>query len=160
LSDLIAKTTTLGQAALLATEQSHLGLSRLLSDMIREIERGNNINLTNFITLLTNVFPPDQEKQANATLHQALIAATLRTTKRDIQRRSERKDQPIETESNKPYKLKRKYDYEQGEPKPWDRMLRAVNDRKSEVGCLRKLLIERGIMYVDPPRKPNQQGAV
>ena len=39
-------------AAPYATEQSHLDLSRLLFDMDREIERGNNINLTNLLTRL------------------------------------------------------------------------------------------------------------
>ena len=46
-------------AAPFATEQSHLDLSRLLSDMDKEIERGNNVNLTNLLTRLGNVFPPD-----------------------------------------------------------------------------------------------------
>ena len=49
-----------------ATEQSHLNLSRLLSKMNREIKRGNNINLTNLLTLLGNVFPPEQEQPADA----------------------------------------------------------------------------------------------
>ena len=47
-------------AAPYATEQLHLDLSRLLSDMEREIELGNNINLTNLLTRLGNVFPPEQ----------------------------------------------------------------------------------------------------
>ena len=46
-------------AAPFATEQSHLDLSRLLSDMKRGIERGNSINLTNLLMLLGNVFPPE-----------------------------------------------------------------------------------------------------
>ena len=47
------------------------------------------------------------------------------TTQRDIPRRSEQEDQPMDsdTESNKPGKLKRKQDYEQGEPDPWDWVL-------------------------------------
>ncbi len=44
--------------------------------MKREIERGNNINLTNLLTLLENVFPHEQQ-QADNTLYQALIAATV-----------------------------------------------------------------------------------
>ena len=39
-------------AAPFAIEQSHLNLSRLLSYMIREIKRGNNINLTNLLPQL------------------------------------------------------------------------------------------------------------
>ena len=78
---------------------------------------------------------------------------------RGTQRRSELKDQPADTESIKPGKSKCKYDYEQGEPEPWDPVLRAVNDLKSEVGGISKLLIERGIMQADPPRRPIQQGA-
>jgi hypothetical protein len=70
-----------------ATEQSHLELSRLLSYMNREIERGNNINLTNLLTLLGNVFPLEQQP-ADATLHQALIAATAHVTQRDAPRRT------------------------------------------------------------------------
>ncbi len=54
---------------------------------------------------------------------------------------------------------KRKYDYEQGEPELWDRVLQTVNDLKSEVCGFRKLLIERDIMHADPPRRSNQQGA-
>ena len=38
-------------------------------------------------------------------------------------------------------------------------MLRAVNDLKSEVGGIRRLLAEHGITHEDPPRKSNQQGA-
>ena len=94
-----------------ATEQSNLDLSRLLSDMNREIERGNNINLTNLPTLLGNVFPPEQGQLVDATLHQALLAATVRTSQRDIPRRSEQKDQPNYTESTKYCKSKRKYDH-------------------------------------------------
>ncbi len=29
----------------------------------------------------------------------------------------------------------------------------------SKVGCFRKLLIKRGLMHQDPPRRSNQQGA-
>ena len=65
--------------------------------MNREIERGNNINLTNLLTRLGNVFPPEQGQQADATLHQVLLAATMCTSQRDIPRRSEPKDQPIST---------------------------------------------------------------
>ena len=97
-----------------AMEHSHLDLSRLLSDTNRKIERGNNINLTNLLTLLGNDFQPEQEQQADATPQQAFLAATMCTTQRDIQRRSEPKDQPTDTESNKPGKLKHKYCYEQG----------------------------------------------
>ena len=113
-------------AAPYATEQSHLDLSRLLFDMYREIERGNNINLTNLLTRLGNVFPPEhceQGQPADATLHQALLAATMRTSQRDIPRRSEPKDQPNYVKSTRNGKAKHKYDYEQGEPEPWERVL-------------------------------------
>ena len=129
--------------------------------MYREIERGNNINLTSLLTRLGNVFPPEQAQPADATLHQALrlLAATMRTSQRDIPRRSEPKDQPNDVESTRYGKAKRKYDYEQGEPEPWERVLRAVNDLKSEVGGFRKLLVEHGIMLDDPPRRPTQPRA-
>ena len=82
--------------------------------MNREIERGNNINLTDLLTRLGNVFPPEQGQPTDATLHQALLAAGMCTSQRDIPRRSEPKDQPNDAESTKHGKLKRKYDYEQG----------------------------------------------
>ena len=91
--------------------------------MNREIERGNNINLTNLITLLGNVFPPEQGQPVDATLHQALLTAPMSTSQRDMPRRSEPKDQPNDTESTNSGKSKRKYDYEQGEPEPWERVL-------------------------------------
>ncbi len=84
-------------AALFATEQSHLDPSRLLSYMNREIERGNNINLTNLLTLLENVFPYEQQ-QADATLHQALLAATTHISQRDVQCRTKLMDQPTEAD--------------------------------------------------------------
>ena len=118
-------------AAPFATEQSHLDLSRVLSDMDKEIERGNNVNLTNLLTRLGNVFPPEQAQPADATLHQALLTTTMRTSQRDISRRSEPKDQPNDFEGTRSGKAKRKYDYEQGEPEPWERVLQAVNDLKS-----------------------------
>ena len=79
--------------------------------MSREIESGNNINLANLLTRLGNVFTPEQGQAADATLHQALLAATMRTSQRDIPRRSEQKDQPNDAESTKYGKAKRKYDY-------------------------------------------------
>ena len=107
-------------AAPFAMEQLHLDLSRILSEMNREIERGNNINLTNLLTRLGNVFPPEQDQPADVTLHQALLAATMRMAQRDIPRRSEPKDQPNDAESTRTGKAKRRYDYEQGEPEPWE----------------------------------------
>ncbi len=68
-------------AALFAMQQSHLEFSRLLYDMNRDIKRGNNINFTNLLTLLGNVFPIEHEP-ADATLHRALIAATAHVTRR------------------------------------------------------------------------------
>ena len=84
--------------------------------MDKEIERGNNINLTYLLTRLGNVFPPEQGQPVDATLHQALLAATMRTSQRDISSRSEPEDQPNDVESTRYGKAKRKYDYEQGEP--------------------------------------------
>ena len=77
--------------------------------MNREIELGSNINLTHLLTRLGNVFPPEKEQPVDATLHQALLAATMRTSQRDIPRRSEPKDQPTDTESIKHGNSKRKY---------------------------------------------------
>ncbi len=141
-------------AAPFVTEQSHLELSRLLPDMNREIERGNNINLTNPFTRLGNVFPLEQQP-ADATLHQALIAATAHVTQRDTPRRTEPMDHPVDADSYKHSKNKRKLYYEQGEPEQWEWVLCTVNDLKSEVGGFRKLLVEQGIMNEDPPRKCN-----
>jgi hypothetical protein len=126
----------------------------------REIERGNNNILTNLLTRLGNVFPIEHEP-ADATLHQALIAATAHVNQRDAPRRTEPKDYPVEEGSYKPGKNKRKYNYEQGELEIWELVLRAVNDLKSEVGSLKRLLLvaEHGITQEEPPRKSNQQGA-
>ena len=74
-------------AAPFATQQSHLEFSRLLYDMNREIERGNNINLTNLLTRIGNMFLHEQQ-QAHATFQLALIAVTAHVTQRDIQCRS------------------------------------------------------------------------
>jgi hypothetical protein len=78
-----------------------------------------------------------------------------------MQHRTEPKYPPTEADRQKPGKSNRKYDHEQGEPEPWELVLRAVNDLKSEVSCFLKLLIERasGIMHEDIPRRPNQQGS-
>jgi hypothetical protein len=125
--------------------------------MNREIERGNNINLTNLLTRLGNVFPPDQEPPADAMLHQALLAATTRTTQRFNTRRSEQKEQHMESESNKTGKLRRKQDYEQGKPEPWDRVLRDISDLNflnSEICCFKKLLIDAGLVADEPLRRP------
>ncbi len=101
--------------------------------MNREIERGNNSNLTNLLTLLGNVFPHEQQS-ADATLHQALIAATAHVTQRDVPpRRTELKDQPLEEDSYKHCKNKRKHYYEQREPEPWERVLRSVAGMKVQV---------------------------
>jgi hypothetical protein len=145
-------------AAPFAMQQSHLEFSRLLYDMNRDIERGNNINLTNLLTRLGNIFPIEHEP-ADANLHQALIAATAHVTQRDAPRRTEPKDQPVEADSYKPGKNKRKYNSEQGETEIWERVLRAINDLQSEVGGIRRLLAEHGITHEDLPRKSNQQGA-
>jgi hypothetical protein len=116
--------------------------------MNRKIKRGININLTNLLTLLRNIFPPDQEQQADAMLQQALLAATMRTTQRDKRCRSEQKEQQMESESNKTCKLQHKQDYEQGEPEPRDKVLHAtgINKLKSEVGGFKKLLSDAGLV--------------
>jgi hypothetical protein len=57
-------------SAQLVTRQSHLDLSRRLYHMNREIKHGNNINLTNLLTRLRNVFPTEQEQPADAALLQ------------------------------------------------------------------------------------------
>ncbi len=49
--------------------------------------------------------------------------------------------------------------HEQGETEIWERVLRAINDLKSEVGGIRRLLAKHGITHEDPPRKSNQQGS-
>ncbi len=84
----------------------------------------------------------------------------MRTTQRNNTRRSMQKEQHMESESNKTCKLKRKQDYKQGEPEPWDRVLRAINDLKSEVGGFKKLIIDAGLAPVEPLRRPRQPDAV
>ncbi len=47
----------------------------------------------------------------------------------------------LEADSYKHRKNKRKHYYEQGETEPWERVLRAVNDLKSDVGGFCRLLV-------------------
>jgi hypothetical protein len=60
---------------------------------------------------------------------------------RDLHRRTELKDQPIEADSNKYCKNKGKHYYKQAEPEPWELVLSAMNDLKSKVGGFRRLLV-------------------
>jgi hypothetical protein len=108
------------------------------------------------LTLLGNIFPPEQEQPADTTLHQALLAATALTAQ--ALRRSER-DQSAEPVNNRNGKLKRKQDREQGEWDPWDRVFSALKYVKSEISCFRKVLVEAGLMQEDLPCRHKQQAA-
>ncbi len=87
------------------------------------------------------------------------IQSSQFTFQGDIPCRTEQKDQLIEADSNKHCKYKRKHNYKQGEPEPWEWVLRAVNDLKSKVSGFSKLLVEHVILHEDPPFRSNQKGA-
>jgi hypothetical protein len=58
-----------------STEQACLDMARLLSQMNREIELGNNIDLNLLLTGLGNIFPPRDDPADDNSLHAALIAS-------------------------------------------------------------------------------------
>jgi hypothetical protein len=50
-------------------------MARLLSQMNREIELGNDIDLNLLLTQLGNVFPPQDDPADDSSLHSAMIAS-------------------------------------------------------------------------------------
>ncbi len=58
-----------------STEQARLDMARLLSQMNREIELGNDIDLNLLLTRLGNIFPPQDDPADDSSLHSAMIAS-------------------------------------------------------------------------------------
>jgi hypothetical protein len=55
--------------------QHGASVSRLLSQMNREIELGNDINLNLLLTRLGNIFPPQDDQADDSALQAALVAS-------------------------------------------------------------------------------------
>ncbi len=58
-----------------STEQARLDMARLLSQMNREIELSNDINLNLLLTWLGNIFPPQDDPPDDTSLHADMFAS-------------------------------------------------------------------------------------
>jgi hypothetical protein len=56
-------------------EQARLDMARLLSQMNREIEMSNDIDLNLLLTRLGNIFPPQDDPAEDTSLHAAMLAS-------------------------------------------------------------------------------------
>jgi hypothetical protein len=141
-----------------STEQARLNMARLLSQMNREIELGNDIDLNLLLTRLGNIFPPQDDPADDNSLHAALIASVLHAPQQ--QRLNEPKTRPADLGNDKSHRGKRKQDArdtDAGEISTLDRILRSLNDVKSEVGGFWKLLLDHGFMLEDPTPSTKQR---
>ncbi len=118
-------------------------MARLLFQMNREIELGNDIDLNLLLTRLGNIFPPQDDPADDNSLHGALIASVSHAPQ--PQRRNEPKTRPVDLGNDKSHWGKRKQDARDtyaGEMSTLHRILRSLNDVKSEVEGFRKLLLD------------------
>jgi hypothetical protein len=83
-------------------------MARLLSQMNREIELGNNIDLNLLLTRLGNSFPPQDDPADDNSLHAALIAIASHALQ--PQRHNEPKTRPADLGNDKSHRGKRKQD--------------------------------------------------
>ena len=114
-------------------------MARLLSQMNKEIELGNDIDLNLLLTRLGNIFPPQDDPAEDTSLHAAMLASFSHAPL--PQRRGEPKTRPADIGYDKSFRGKRKQDArdtDAGETSTLDRILRSLNDVKSEVGGFRK----------------------
>ncbi len=88
-----------------STEQARLDMARLLSQMNREIELGNDIDLNLLLTRLENIFPPQDDPADDNSLHAALIASASHVPLQ--QRRNEPKTRPADIGNDKSHRGKR-----------------------------------------------------
>jgi hypothetical protein len=119
--------------------------------MNREIELGNEIDLNLLLTWLGNIFPPQDDQADDNSLDAALIFSVSHAPQQ--QRRNEPKTRPADLWNDKYHRGKRKQDARDtkaGEISTLDRILRSLNDVKSEVGGFRKLLLDHGFTPEDP----------
>ena len=118
-----------------STEQARLDMARLLSQMNREIELCNDIDLNLLLTRLGNIFPPQDDPAEDTSLHAAMFASVSRVP--PPQRRSEPKTHSADIGNDKSFRGKRKQDArdtDSGEASMLDRILRSLNDVKSDIG--------------------------
>jgi hypothetical protein len=117
-----------------STEQARLDMARLLPQMNREIELGNDIDLNFLLTLLGNIFPQQDDPADDNFLQAALVASVSHAPQ--PQRRNEPKTRQVDLGNDKSQQGKRKQDArdtDAGELSTLDRILRSLNDVKSEV---------------------------
>jgi hypothetical protein len=120
-------------------------MARLLSQMNREIELGNDIDLNLLLTRHGIFFPPQDDPADDTSLHAAMLASVSHAPL--PQRRVEPKTRLADIGYDKSFRGKRKQDArdtDAGETSTLDRILRSHNDVKSEVGGFRKLLLDNG----------------
>ncbi len=89
----VAQTESKCQAPF-STEQVHLDMARLLSQMNREIELGNDIDLNLLLTRLGNIIPP-QDDPVDDNFIQAVLVASVSHAQQP-QRRHEPKSQQVD----------------------------------------------------------------
>ncbi len=77
-----------------STEQACLDMARLLSQMNREIELSNDIDLNLLLTRLGNIFPPQDDLADDTSLHVAMLASLSHAPL--PQRRSDPKTRPAD----------------------------------------------------------------
>jgi hypothetical protein len=125
-----------------STEQARIEMARVLGEYNREIELGNDIDLDHLLTKLANVFPPELVSDEADSLQTALHAVMSHGP--TFHRRGEQTERQPEPENHKTYKAKCKQE-SQSDDAPWERVLRAINDFKSDLGGLRKSVNEHGV---------------
>jgi hypothetical protein len=126
-----------------STEKALLDMARLLSQMNREIELGIDIDSNLLLSLLGNIFPPQDDPTNNNSLQAALIASVSHAQQQ--QRLNEPKSRPVDLGNDKSHRGKRKQDARDsntGEISTLDRILSSLNDVKSEVEGFQKLLLD------------------
>ncbi len=126
-------------------------------EMNREIELDNDINLNPLLTLLGNLFSQQDDPADDNFLQAALVSSVSHAPQ--PQRLNEPKTRQVDlgTRNNKSQWGKRKQDArdtDAGESSTLDRILRSLNDFKSEVGGFRKLLLDHGIGHGFTPEDP------
>ena len=82
-----------------STEQARLDMARLLSQMNREIELGNDIDLNLLLTRLGNIFPPQDDPADDNSLQAALVASISQALQQE--RRNEPKTRPVDLGNDK-----------------------------------------------------------
>ncbi len=124
-------------------EQVRIDMTILLSQMNREIEQGNDINLKHLLTRLANIFPLQDDPADDNTLQAALVASVSHVSQ--PQRRNELTAPQADLGHYKSQRGKRKQDARDtyaGESSMLDHILRSLNDVKPKVGGFLKLLLD------------------